>query len=118
MNKTTIEINRSPDHIQGYGFLHGWPKTGEQDVLEALLDWSQQEENRTKRVYRHLVRTAEENTNLTKWHYAHERDKDQAYCAKLFKGKPASVTHLVDHCATVNRMSLCDAVTYLDVYWQ
>ena len=115
MNKTTIELARV-DHIVGYGFIHGWPMTSDRDVLEALLNWSQSSDGQGRTVYRHIVRSTEEHVNCSRWHYAHERGKSQEECAKLFEGVKEDA--LEDNCASVHRMPMCDAVTYLDIYWQ
>ena len=116
MNKTTIEISRVPGHISGYGFLHGWPKTGEQDVLEELLAWSQLPENQGKKVYRHIVRTEEGPPDYTKVHYASEHGLSQKECAKIFND--AKENKIAHNCGMIYRHPTCDALTLLDIYYQ
>jgi len=116
MNKTTIELYRQGGSIYGYGFVGGWPMTGESDVLEGLMAWTRKTANRRKRVYRHFVRTAHENPSCTMWHYMREygdnltRQQGKA----VFKDQPPDVV-VFDGC---RRIPMAEAVTYLDIYWQ
>lgn len=114
MHKTTIELARTPGHTAGYGFVSGWPMTSEKDVLE----WSRAPANHDKRVYRHLVRTGEENVDTNKWTYAPEHHLSDRECAALFADKPLSCRSLTHQMGMVYRMPTCDAMTWLDIYWQ
>lgn len=116
MNKTTIELDRR-EHIAGYGsFSHPFSQDS-QSTLDALIEWSQCDENRNKRVYRHILRVEEENLDRTRYHYASEAGLSQEECAKAFEGQTKD-TIVYPACRMLSRIPLCDEVYYLDIYWQ
>ncbi len=95
MNKDTVELERFPNHIKGYGLMNERWDEKSQEVLDSLLDWAQLEENTSKKVYRHKIRRVEEG----EWRAKHETGP--------FGGP-----------YTEKEMTTCELVWYLDIYWQ
>lgn len=89
MNKTTIELDRIKDTTANVGHM-GIPFDGPA-ILDRIVEWSQQPENTGCRIYRHVVRSQDENVRFEPHNW------------------PRS-DHLYSH--------KCDYVTYLDIYHQ
>lgn len=87
MNKDTIELERLTDFTFGYGRF--MPKETTESLLDTLIEWSRKEENKDRKIYRHLVRETDENIGET----------------MTKQGQTFSTAS-------------CDRVVYLDIYWQ
>ena len=89
MNKTTIELDRIKETTVGVGHM-GVPFDGPA-ILDRLVEWSQQPENTGCRIYRHVVRSQDENIR----HEPH-----------YWSNGNTPYSHKSDY------------VTYLDIYYQ
>ncbi len=94
MTKTTVELHRIKDTTTCVG--HGGIPFSQDSstTLDVLAEWTSAPENAGRRVYRHVVRSAEENV----------RKEPHTW--------PDS------NCPTIVYPRKCDHVTYLDIYWQ
>lgn len=97
MKKHTIELARRLKHIKGYGVWEN-PINGQRfptheiEVLNRIVEWSN---GKSVTIYKHLVRSEEENISTTEFH--------TVKC-----GVPADGMQI----------PLCDLVYYLDIYYQ
>ena len=94
MKKTTIELHRVKDTTAGVGH---WGVPFSQDsstTLDVLTEWTQSPENAGRRVYRHVVRSVDENVRHEPHTWSTSNPPSFVYPNK------------------------CDYVTYLDIYWQ
>ncbi len=89
MDKDTIEIYRKTNAVLNYDFIINPVK--EVDVLNCLMDWSNKEENKGKKVYKHLIDWKYENVS-----------KENFY-------SPYRINCKVPH---------CDYICYLTIYFQ
>lgn len=98
MKKDTIEIERTENHISGYGRFFYLNESSE-EILNKLIEWSQ--DNNGEKIYKHKVRYVEENIGKG-GHYFFDGGLKQ--CGE-------------EICPTAN-IPYCDLVCYLDIYYQ
>jgi hypothetical protein len=59
MEKTSIELRRDENHPKGYGNWND-PTADSSEILDRLINWAQRPENLGQKIYRHVLRIAEE----------------------------------------------------------
>ncbi len=92
MTKTTIELHRIKGTTAGVSHM-GIPFDGPA-ILDRIVEWSQQSENAGRRVYRHVVRSCDENVRSEPHNWPGSNAPEFIYPCKA------------------------DYVTYLDIYHQ
>ncbi len=92
MRKSTIELQRIKDTTAGVS--HGGVPFDGPAILDRIVEWSQQPENVGQKIYRHVVRSADENIRPEPHSWPNSNCPDFVY------------THKADY------------VTYLDIYHQ
>lgn len=91
MLKDTIDLVKFEKHIHGYGHM-SIPNTDSYEVLDKLVEWSK---GKNVKIYKHFVRTREENID-------YDGPKYEFWSNNC---PPASIPY-------------CDLIVYLEIYYQ
>lgn len=111
MNKKTIEISREKDFPIGYGKV-SYLNENSEEILNKLMDWSQEWENLEKKIYKHKIKYLEENHSDRVYKYF--------YCGRIIeKEEYDELLKNPENClAKPYQVNYCDLVCYLDIYYQ
>jgi hypothetical protein len=106
MNKATIELTRIKGHWFSYNLVTP-PFNDSEDsrLLNALVAWSSEIENKDKKIYRHVLRTEQERIGEDGLAYDHKRN----IWINREGGNYPSLPYDIP---------LCDLAYYLDIYYQ
>lgn len=108
MKKDTIEFQRTKDFPCNYGRMN-YPTAESTEVLDKIIEWSRQEGNLNKKIYRHKLRTEQENVdnnNVYKYFTYGSAITKEDYEARKAEGRDAYF------------VAYCELVDYLDIYYQ
>lgn len=109
MNKDTIEVSREKIP-KGYSKFFYFDENSA-EVLDKLIQWSNEYENKNKNVYKHKVR----------YHQEKEYDEVYAYfhCGEKITKEAFDILKMDKTCHfPPYAVPYCDSVCYLDIYYQ